>query len=146
MLCPSLDFDSLFFFHHETKDGWLPWICSSISFVAWWVILPGNHAIPSLVTFLTEVLVLLQVGLRGFILPHDLVPLSSLIWCLARVGGCGPLAVVWMVLRSPMSELDFLPCRLVFTGLIDGVPGPAGSARLISTVLCVLLGSRPEPA
>ena len=147
MLCPSLDLDSLFFFHHETKDGWLPWTCSTVSFVAWWFILLGNHAIPSLVTFLTEVLVLLHAGLRGYILPRDLAPLSGMVWCLARVGGRGPLHVVWFVPSSPKCELDLLPCstgchplpcrlrRLAFPGLIDCVPGPAGSARLISRVL-----------
>ena len=71
----------------------------------------GIHAIPSLVTFLTEVLVLLQAGLRRFILPHDLAPLSGMVWCLALVGGRGPLAVDWFVPSSPKCEFDFfLPC------------------------------------
>ena len=119
----------------------------------------GTTPSPLSLRFLTEVLVLLQAGLRGFILPRDLAPLSGMISCLARVGGRGPLAVGWFVPSSPKCVLDFLPClagchplpcrlwRLAFPGLIDCAPGPAaGSARLISRVLCVLLGSRPEPA
>ena len=46
---------------------------------------------------------MLQAGLRGFILPQDLVPLSSIFWFLARVGGRGHAFPVLFLCRVPLA-------------------------------------------
>ena len=121
MLRPKLGFDTIFSSHHETKGGWLPWICFTISFGDCWFILLGNQTVSFLATFLLETWRVLSCSwwrslspwpwtahlrsvcgtmcalLPGLILPDGMVPFA--VWCVCRVlsGVCG---VCLLVLRA----------------------------------------------
>ena len=140
MLRLKLGFVSMFSPNSTRRSGWLPWIFFTISFGDCWFILLGNHAILSPATFLIELWEVLvqflvesvplaldgpfEVGQRHFVCPPARLRLNLAWW-----HGTFP---AWRG-ASARSGLEFLE-KL------------AGPSRLISRILCVFPGSRPEPA